>query len=132
VAGFKAGIAGLKTPGQQVDLGGFAYSSAETVAWSQSGTSGTLTVTDGAQTAHLTLVGAYVKSDFHLATDGHGGTYLDDPPTTTSGWRNATGFVQAMAGLGGRGASPGLTPIDSSASGPIGAPTLTPTESSGR
>ena len=57
-----------------------------------------LTVSDGAQVAHLSLIGSYVSSDFHLATDAHGGTYVDDPRTTPA----ATRFAEAMAGFSGR------------------------------
>ena len=98
LAGFHARISGMSGPGQKVELGGFAFGTSETAAWSQAGTSGTLTVSDGGQTAKLTLVGTYVSSDFHLATDAHGGTYVDDPRTTPA----ATRFAEAMAGFSGR------------------------------
>jgi autotransporter passenger strand-loop-strand repeat protein len=45
-------------------------------------TSGTLTVTDGLHTANLTLLGQYVTAQFTLASDGHGGTFVGDPPLT--------------------------------------------------
>ena len=44
------------------EIGGFTYSSGESVSWAQSGTSGTLTVSDGARTASLTLDGTPVYS----------------------------------------------------------------------
>ena len=47
-------------------------------------------VHDGAKTATLTLIGTYAASSFHLADDGHGGTYVSDPPA-------AHGLVQAAA-----------------------------------
>jgi autotransporter passenger strand-loop-strand repeat protein len=63
LAGFRAVISGLSARGQEIDLGGFAYGgSKEAVSWTQSGTSGTLTVSDGAQTAHLTLIGTATSS----------------------------------------------------------------------
>jgi autotransporter passenger strand-loop-strand repeat protein len=95
LAAFKAKISGLATAAQQLDLGGFAFSAGETVTWTQAGTSGALTVRDGAQTASLTLIGTYVTSDFHLATDSHGGTYVTDPKT-------APAFVQAAAAMAPR------------------------------
>jgi VCBS repeat-containing protein/autotransporter passenger strand-loop-strand repeat protein len=54
--------------------------SATTVSFVQSGTSGTLTVTDGAgnPTAHITLVGEYLTSNLLIASDGHGGTQVSD------------------------------------------------------
>jgi hypothetical protein len=42
--------------------------------------SGTLTVTDGAHTANLTLLGQYVAGQFHVQSDGAGGTIVTDPP----------------------------------------------------
>jgi autotransporter passenger strand-loop-strand repeat protein len=47
-------------------------------------TSGTLTVSDGAHTANLTLLGQYVSAQFSLASDGHGGTLVSDPPLVAS------------------------------------------------
>jgi autotransporter passenger strand-loop-strand repeat protein len=97
--GFGAAISGLQTSAQKVDLKGFASSTGETVGWVQSGTSGTLTVTDGAKVAHLTLIGSYATSDFKLAADGHGGTFVFDPRPAPAGAQ----LAQAAAGLpGGR------------------------------
>jgi hypothetical protein len=80
LAGFHAKISGLGTPNEKIDLGGFAFSAGETAAWTQSGTSGTLTVSDGVKTAKLTLIGTYADGSFNLADDGHGGTFVTDPP----------------------------------------------------
>jgi hypothetical protein len=98
LAGFHAKISGLTTSTQKIDLGGLAFSSAEKASWTQSGTSGTLTVHDGGTTATLVLIGAYATSDFKLSDDGHGGTFVKDPhPAPTAR------LVEAMAGLpGGR------------------------------
>jgi hypothetical protein len=102
--GFGAKIAGMTGTGQEVDLVGFAYSSAtESASWSQGAGGGTLTVTDGAQVATLSLIGTYVTSNFVLSTDGHGGTFVVDPPVS----HHIGGFIQAMAvmGAGGHGLS---------------------------
>ena len=75
---FAAVISGFGT-GDQVDLGGFAFSSSgETLTFTEAGsnTSGTLTVVDGGKTASLTLAGSYATSDFMLANDGVGGTFV--------------------------------------------------------
>jgi len=97
---FGAKIAGMTGTGQKVDLVGFAYNSAtESASWSQGTGSGTLTVTDGAQVAHLTLIGTYVTSNFTLSTDGAGGTFVVDPPLR----HGVASFVQAMAVMGGGG-----------------------------
>jgi autotransporter passenger strand-loop-strand repeat protein len=82
LSAFAGEIAGMSNPSQMLDLGGFAYGTGETVSWTEaaSNTSGTLTVTDGAKVAKLTLLGSYVTSNFTLSTDNAGGTYVVDPP----------------------------------------------------
>jgi autotransporter passenger strand-loop-strand repeat protein len=74
---FKGQIAGFGA-GDKIDLGGFAFAKSETVAFKEaaSKTSGTLTVVDGSKTATLTLTGVYVTSNFALATDAAGGTFV--------------------------------------------------------
>jgi hypothetical protein len=47
-------------------------------------TSATLTVTDGADIAHIILLGNYIGSTFTVSNDGFGGTSIVDPPGTTS------------------------------------------------
>src|SRR5262249_45743498 len=73
-------VAGFGLP-DQMDLMDIAFISGTTSgSWVQSGTSGTLTVTDGTHTAHLTLLGQYVAGQFHVGSDGQGGTVVTDPP----------------------------------------------------
>jgi len=122
---FAGEISGMSNSSQEIDLTGFAYATSETVSWTEavSNSSGTLTVTDGAQVAHLTLLGQYLTSNFTLSSDGHSGTLVVDPPPLAG--RNA--FVQAMASLGtaGPSGSGGLNPI-SGRHDPFGdAPSLT-------
>jgi hypothetical protein len=64
--------------GATIDLGGFAYGGGETRSFAEaaSTTSGTLTVVDRGNQAHLTLLGSYVTSDFALASDSTGGTFV--------------------------------------------------------
>jgi autotransporter passenger strand-loop-strand repeat protein len=96
LAGFNARISGFTKSGQKIDLRGFAFGAGETRTWTQNGTSGTLTVHDGGQTAALVLLGTYHTGDFELSTDGHGGTFVKDPGP-------AAHLIEAMAGLlGGR------------------------------
>jgi fibronectin-binding autotransporter adhesin len=123
LAGFGAQISGLLQPGQKIDLGRFAYSGGETVSWTQSGTSGTLTVSDGAQTANLTLDGTYVSGDFTLSTDSSGGTYVADP-------RPAVGFAQAIAAFSGR--EQGFAAIHAGGSALMSASPLATAATSGR
>jgi hypothetical protein len=51
-----------------------------------------LTVTNGTQTAKVTLTGDYVGHTFTVATDGHSGTLVKDPPSGAP-------LAQAMAGF---------------------------------
>jgi hypothetical protein len=72
-SGFGAQIAGFAA-GDTIDLGTLAYAGGNTVSWTPSGTSGTLTVTNGGNAVHLTLAGSYVTNDFALSNDGHNHT----------------------------------------------------------
>jgi len=131
LAGFQAAISGLTTPNRKVDLAGFVFSSGETVSWTQAGTSGTLTVQDGAETASLTLIGTYATSSFHLAGDGRGGTIVTDPHTTPDALPAATRLAQAAAALeGGRAAASFATVHGGGA--PLGASPLVIEATSGR
>jgi len=47
-------------------------------------TGGTLTVSDGTNTANLGLFGQYTAASFAMATDGSGGTLIHDPPATVA------------------------------------------------
>jgi autotransporter passenger strand-loop-strand repeat protein len=96
LGGFHAKISGLATSGQKIELDGFQFGAGETVSLAQAGTSGTLTVHAGAKSASLVLIGSYATGDFTLKADGHGGTYVSDPPGP------AARLVGAAAGLGGR------------------------------
>jgi hypothetical protein len=126
--GFHAKISGMKSATQQVDLGGFAFSSSgESVAWIQSGTSGTLTVSDGAKVAHLTLIGTYTSGSFKLTSDGHGGTFVADPPSHTA---PAAAFVQAIAGLPGDRS--GFVGVHAGGTAAISAPAFAAAATSGR
>jgi hypothetical protein len=44
-------------------------------------TQGVLSVTDGTNTASLTMFGNYTPASFHLSADGFGGTQIFDPPS---------------------------------------------------
>jgi autotransporter passenger strand-loop-strand repeat protein len=123
LSNFQAQISGLLQPAQMIDLGGFTYSSGESVSWAQSGTSGTLTISDRARTASLTLDGSYVSGDFTLSTDSQGGTYVADP-------RPAAGFAQATAGFSGR--EQGFAAIHAGGSALMSASPLATAATSGR
>jgi hypothetical protein len=55
--------------------------------------SGTLTVTDGVNTANITLLGQYMAGQFTLASDGHGGTLFGDPSVTAANDSNPATLV---------------------------------------
>jgi autotransporter passenger strand-loop-strand repeat protein len=83
-AHFTGHIKGFGTPDllDRIDLRGVAFGAGTTRSFTEaaSTTSGTLTVTDGTHTVHLTLLGLYKTSNFKLSTDNHGGTRVTDPP----------------------------------------------------
>jgi autotransporter passenger strand-loop-strand repeat protein len=82
---FSGSVAGLATSGaQNVDLADISFATANLVGYSNSGTSGTLTVTDGTHTALLNVIGTYTLTSFKTSNDGHGGTLLTDPPVSSS------------------------------------------------
>ena len=78
-------VAGFAQP-DLLDLRDIAYTSGVTTAtWAPSGpSSGTLTVTDGVHSANLTLLGQYSTPDFHVSSDGFGGTFVSDPPVSSN------------------------------------------------
>jgi autotransporter passenger strand-loop-strand repeat protein len=82
---FSGSVAGLATSGvQNVDLADIHFATANLVGYSNSGTSGTLTVTDGTHTALLNVIGTYTLTSFKMSNDGNGGTLLTDPPVSSS------------------------------------------------
>jgi hypothetical protein len=62
----------------RLDLAGFALRAGETLSFveNKAKTSGTLTVTDGALQAGVTLFGNYAAAGFHMAGDRKGGTVI--------------------------------------------------------
>ena len=70
-------IGGFGT-GNKIDLGSFAFGLASTRSFTEaaSHTSGTLSVVNGGNQAHLTLLGSYVTGNFALSNDGAGGTLV--------------------------------------------------------
>ena len=61
-----------------------AFGANTTLAYTDAGNNtGTLTVTDGTNTANIALLGQYVAADFALSAFG-GGTLITDPPSNTT------------------------------------------------
>jgi autotransporter passenger strand-loop-strand repeat protein len=127
---FRADIWGLSSTDQKIDLTGFDFSAGETSAWAQSGTSGTLTIVDGAHTARLTLDGTYTTEDFQLSEDARGGTFITDPRAAPAAAQEPTRFAEAMAGFSDR--SEGVATIHAGGTALAIAAPLAATASSGR
>ena len=96
-----------KTGATALDLLDIAFGGSTTASFSGTATSGTLTVTDGTHTAKITLEGNYTTSAFTTSSDGHGGTKIVDPTTSTQSHVANTApllaFIDAMAGMGAGG-----------------------------
>jgi hypothetical protein len=67
-----------------IDLSNIKFGANTTLGYSANtdNTGGTLTVSDGLHAQSLALVGQYAASSFVMASDGHGGTLITDPPAS--------------------------------------------------
>jgi hypothetical protein len=67
-----------------IDLSGISFGTHTTLPYSPSSdnTGGTLTVSDGLHAQNVALLGQYMASSFVMASDGHGGTLINDPPAS--------------------------------------------------
>jgi len=85
---FTGQISGL-TGSDAIDLANISYGANTTAVYSGNANSGTLTVSDGSDTAQINLLGDYLQSGWTLSSDGNGGTIVVDPPlfpdATTTG-----------------------------------------------
>ena len=75
---FTGQVSGL-TGSDALDLADVSYGANTTVSFSGNVNGGTLTVTNGSETAHIALLGDYLSSGWTLSSDGHGGTVVVDP-----------------------------------------------------
>ena len=92
---FTGQVSGL-AEADALDLADVKYGANTTATFLGNADGGTLTVTDGTDTAHIALVGDYLGSGWTLSSDGHGGTRVVDP----SLYPNATNTgVQAGVNL---------------------------------
>jgi hypothetical protein len=83
---FKRGfVAGFDKP-DRLDFRDIAFTSGVTHMNldSKRTTSGTVADTSRTRTATITLLGQYVAGNFHVLSDKHGGTFVTDPPASTS------------------------------------------------
>ena len=116
-AAFNGQVAGFAVP-DRIDLLDIAFAPGTTKAsFTEAGshTSGTLAVTDGAHTAKLALLGSYVTSQFHLASDGHGGTLVTDPPTAGGVAQTTFAYIAIAPVAAGQ-----PRPADGSPAAPVG------------
>ena len=69
-------------------------SAAANAIWTPSGaSSGTLAVSNGINTANINLLGQYMTANFHVSNDGHGTTFVSDPPVVAMTDQQAEGLV---------------------------------------
>ena len=91
-------VSGL-TASDAFDLADVSYGADTTVTFLGNTTGGTLTVSDGAHSANIDLVGNYLSSTWDLSSDGSGGTIVVDP-VASSDWQTlkvgAGGFVDGI------------------------------------
>jgi hypothetical protein len=83
-----------------IDLADVSYGSSTQVTFLGNDSGGTLTITNGTQTANIALVGDYLSSNWTLTSDGDGGTTVVDPVSTNT-WQalpiGAGGFIDGMS-----------------------------------
>ena len=78
-------ISGFGTT-QSIDLTDINFAAGVRISYASSSrknTSGVLTVTDGTNKTSLQLQGTYTLANFHVTSDGNGGTLLTDPAVVT-------------------------------------------------
>ncbi len=75
---FTGEIAGL-AGSDALDLADVSYGAKTRATFSGNSAGGTLTVTDGTNTANIALEGKYLASGWTLSSDGNGGTVVVDP-----------------------------------------------------
>jgi hypothetical protein len=80
---FNGVVAGLAL-GNSLDLADIAFGSGTSLVYTPNGdnTAGTLSANDGSHNANIALLGQYMASSFVMASDGHGGTLITDPPSS--------------------------------------------------
>jgi hypothetical protein len=108
--GFAGSITGL-TGSDALDLRDIAFTGAsEAVFTANAGdptSGGTLTVSDGENTATINLLGDYTNSTFNASSDGHGGVSVVDPPKPSASQSSTllsfSQHISAMASMDGEG-----------------------------
>ena len=88
---FSGTITGQLAIGDVIDLADITAGANATITYSGNNWPGTLTVSDGTHTANIALQGNYSLANFTASSDGHGGTMVIDPPSTTMALREIDG-----------------------------------------
>jgi Tryptophan-rich Synechocystis species C-terminal domain/Bacterial Ig domain len=78
---FAGTVAGM-TAQDTIDFADIDPTKVHQPIYSGNASGGTVTVTDGAHTANIALLGDYMASSFVASSDGHGGTNVVDPSAT--------------------------------------------------
>src|SRR6185437_7677929 len=98
---FSGTIGGQLAIGDKIDLADITAGSNATMTYSGNDSPGKLTVSDGTHTANIALLGNYSLANFTVASDGHGGTSLVDPPIPSA----QSGAVNQQFGLASEASS---------------------------
>ncbi len=95
---FTGQVSGL-SGSDALDLVDIKFGANTTATYLGTTTGGTLTVTDGSETANIALVGDYLSSTWDVSGDGNGGTVVVDPVANTN-WQEldvgAGGYLTGM------------------------------------
>ncbi len=98
---FKGSISGFSKAGKtSLDLEDIAFGSHTKIFSSSTKAFSILTVTDGSHIAEIKLMGDYAGSSFAIASDGHGGTTVTDPPAVQAMASAMASFAPASSGSG--------------------------------
>jgi hypothetical protein len=109
---YTGSISGFSTTGGEfLDLKDVSFISASEASFSGNTKSGTLTVSDGTNVAHIHLTGNYFGSVFVCSDDGHGGVLITDPPAAAAAPPTPQAMVQAQATLAPPAAAAAVSPI---------------------
>jgi hypothetical protein len=96
--GFTGQVSGI-AGSDALDLADVSYGANTTATFLGNATGGTLTVSDGTETANIDLAGNYLGSSWDLSSDGNGGTTVVDP-VSSNAWQTldvgAGGFVDGL------------------------------------
>jgi hypothetical protein len=95
---FTGAITGLAGT-DALDLVDVGYGATTTATFLGNTAGGTLTVSDGAHTSNISLVGNYLSSSWTLSSDGHGGTVVVDPVANNAWQTLKVGGGGLLSGL---------------------------------